>query len=87
LVFAPASLILTNCYLPIIWALEGNMIKKLIPIIIICMLFIGHVSQTYAQTDYQKALGLYQQVITGKKKLEDLSPEEQRRLQDREEAC
>ena len=53
------------------------MIKKLVPIII-CILFFGNVSQSYAQTDYQKALSLYQQVITGQKKLEDLSSEEQR---------
>ncbi len=53
------------------------MIKKLIPIVV-CILLIGNVPQSYAQADYQKALSLYQQVITGKKKLEDLSPEQQR---------
>lgn len=55
------------------------MIKKLIPIII-CMLFIGNPSPSYAQTDYERALRLYQQVIIGQKKLEDLSPEEQRMI-------
>jgi len=42
------------------------------------MLFIGNVPQSFAQTDYQRALSLYQQVIAGQKKLEDLSPEQQR---------
>ena len=53
------------------------MMQKLFPIII-CIFLIGGASQSYAQTDYQRALNLYQQVITGQKKLEDLSPEEQR---------
>jgi hypothetical protein len=42
------------------------------------MLFIGNVPQSYAQADYQKALSLYQEVISGQKKIEDLSPEQQR---------
>lgn len=42
------------------------------------MLLIGNAPLSYAQTDYQRALNLYQQVVTGQKKLEDLSPEEQR---------
>lgn len=41
-------------------------------------MLIGGVPQSYAQTDYERALNLYQQVITGQKKLEDLSPEDQR---------
>lgn len=53
------------------------MLQKLFPIII-CIFLIGGASQSHAQTDYQRALNLYQQVITGHKKLEDLSPEEQR---------
>lgn len=53
------------------------MIKKLFPIII-CIFLVAGASQSYAQTDYQRALNLYQQVIAGQKKLEDLSPEEQR---------
>lgn len=53
------------------------MVKKLFPIIF-CIFFIGAASQSYAQTDYQRALSLYHQIITGQKKQEDLSPEEQR---------
>ena len=53
------------------------MIKSLIPALVF-MLFIGSVSQSYAQTDYEKGLNLYEQVISGQKKLEDLSPNEQR---------
>lgn len=40
------------------------------------MLFIGSVSQPYAQTNYQRAPMLYQKIITGQKKFEDLSQHE-----------
>ncbi|MDZ7736638.1 MAG: hypothetical protein U5P41_11450 [Gammaproteobacteria bacterium] len=56
---------------------EGNMINKVIPMLI-CMLLIGYVPQSYAQADFQRALDLYRQVITGQKEFEELSPEEQR---------
>lgn len=41
-------------------------------------LFIYGASPSYAQTNYEEAVRLYQQVITGERKLEDLSPEEQK---------
>ena len=47
-------------------------------LIIIFMLFIGNVSQSHAQTDYERAISLYQQFIAGQKAFEDLNPEEQR---------
>lgn len=55
----------------------AKMFKKIIPFLI-CTLLFGSVPQAVAQTDYERVLVLYQQVISGQKRLEDLKPQEQR---------
>lgn len=53
------------------------MLKNIVNSFLIAIIFLG-VPQSFAQTDYQRALKLYQQVVSGQKELEDLSAEEKR---------